>query len=364
MADKKISQLTAASTPLAGTEVLPIVQSGSTVKVSSDDLTVKNVRSNATSGILQVAGPGAGTTRVMTTPDANFTAARTDAGQTFSGTQTFAAIGTAGNANLGNSANNVSGGGYTHRFSGKSISPDGSTWLSSYGAVVFNAGVDYTGSARRYLVTNALDQKKFAIIRSVDGTTDPALGNGGAVSSGTADFVITDAGNVEIGSGNLKIGTAAKGIDFSANTGAAGKTSQLFDDYEEGTWTPVIGGEASESGQAYTAQRGMYTKVGRMVTCTFDVVLATKGTITGDVVLKGLPFTALNNADARYPACNIGLWQNLASGYVYINGVVIDNSTYAGLRGITAAATALAGFGTAAITDTTRFSGTLTYFTA
>jgi len=59
MADKKISQLTGASTPLAGTEVLPIVQSGSTVKVASDDLTVKNVRSNATSGILQIAGPAA-----------------------------------------------------------------------------------------------------------------------------------------------------------------------------------------------------------------------------------------------------------------------------------------------------------------
>ena len=39
MADKKISQLTAASTPLAGTEVLPIVQSGSTVKVAVSDLT-------------------------------------------------------------------------------------------------------------------------------------------------------------------------------------------------------------------------------------------------------------------------------------------------------------------------------------
>ena len=38
MADKKISQLTAATTPLAGTEVLPIVQSGSTVKA-----TVSNV---------------------------------------------------------------------------------------------------------------------------------------------------------------------------------------------------------------------------------------------------------------------------------------------------------------------------------
>lgn len=92
MADKKISQLTAASTPLAGTEVLPIVQSGSTVKVASDDLTVKNVRSNATTGILQVAGPGVGTTRVMTTPDANFTVARTDAAQTFTGDQTFGTV--------------------------------------------------------------------------------------------------------------------------------------------------------------------------------------------------------------------------------------------------------------------------------
>ncbi len=39
MADKKISQLTAATTPLAGTEVLPIVQSGSTVKVSIANVT-------------------------------------------------------------------------------------------------------------------------------------------------------------------------------------------------------------------------------------------------------------------------------------------------------------------------------------
>jgi len=39
MADAKISALTGATTPLAGTEVLPIVQSGSTVKVSVANLT-------------------------------------------------------------------------------------------------------------------------------------------------------------------------------------------------------------------------------------------------------------------------------------------------------------------------------------
>lgn len=87
MADTKISALSAATLPLAGTEVLPIVQSGTTVKVATDNLTVKNIRSNATSGLLQIAGPAAASTRVMTTPDANFTAARTDAGQTFTGAQ-------------------------------------------------------------------------------------------------------------------------------------------------------------------------------------------------------------------------------------------------------------------------------------
>lgn len=39
MADKKISQLSTASTPLAGTESVPMVQSGSTVRASVSDLT-------------------------------------------------------------------------------------------------------------------------------------------------------------------------------------------------------------------------------------------------------------------------------------------------------------------------------------
>lgn len=61
MADKKISQLTAASTPLAGTEVLPIVQSGSTVKVPVSDLTAGRAVSAAsvtTSGALNTQANG------------------------------------------------------------------------------------------------------------------------------------------------------------------------------------------------------------------------------------------------------------------------------------------------------------------
>lgn len=54
MADKKISQLTGAATPLSGTEVLPIVQSGATVKVAVSDLTAG--RAVATSGLTVTSG--------------------------------------------------------------------------------------------------------------------------------------------------------------------------------------------------------------------------------------------------------------------------------------------------------------------
>jgi hypothetical protein len=103
MADLKISQLSSATTPLAGTEVLPIVQSGSTVKVANNDLRPKQIQSSGTSGVLQVTGPAAASTRLMTVPDANFTAARTDAAQTFTGTQTFAGSLTKNMVNAGTS---------------------------------------------------------------------------------------------------------------------------------------------------------------------------------------------------------------------------------------------------------------------
>jgi hypothetical protein len=58
MADAKISALTGATTPLAGTEVLPIVQGGATVKVSVVNLTAgRNVSmlNNTVTGVLSLA---------------------------------------------------------------------------------------------------------------------------------------------------------------------------------------------------------------------------------------------------------------------------------------------------------------------
>jgi len=51
--------------------------------------TAANLLSNSTTGVMQITGPGAGTTRVMTIPDANFTVARLDGAQTFTAAQTI-----------------------------------------------------------------------------------------------------------------------------------------------------------------------------------------------------------------------------------------------------------------------------------
>ena len=93
MADLKISQLPAATTPLAGTEVLPIVQSGSTVQVSVNNLTAgKDVSAaiitattvNATTFDTNVAA--AGVTLVGTTLSADGTDTNIDVNVTPKGT--------------------------------------------------------------------------------------------------------------------------------------------------------------------------------------------------------------------------------------------------------------------------------------
>ena len=74
MADLKISQLPAATTPVAGTEVLPIVQSGTTSKVSIADLTVgRNVTATTFLGGLDTNVAAAGLTVTGTTVAADGT---------------------------------------------------------------------------------------------------------------------------------------------------------------------------------------------------------------------------------------------------------------------------------------------------
>jgi len=76
------------------------------------------------------------------------------------------------------------------------------------------------------------------------------------------------------------------GIDFSATSGTG--TSELFDDYEEGTWTPTIAGDATG---AFSTAEGAYTKIGRLVFIEMYVVISTNFTSN---TIGGLPFTVGN----------------------------------------------------------------------
>lgn len=108
----------------------------------------------------------------------------------------------------------------------------------------------------------------------------------------------TRSGDQTIIDGNLVIGTAGKGIDFSADPSAPGMTSELLDDYEEGTFTPTIVGTTTAGTGTYVAngQIGKYTKIGNRV--FFNILVEWNAhTGTGNMNVAGLPFTSANGAN-------------------------------------------------------------------
>jgi len=88
-----------------------------------------------------------------------------------------------------------------------------------------------------------------------------------------------------------------KMIDFSSsgiNIGGTGDAN-LLDDYEEGTWTPVLraytGGDLTAT---YSSQLGTYRKFGNLVFVTFGVAvtaISSQPSGTDYTVINGLPFS-------------------------------------------------------------------------
>src|SRR5689334_3549832 len=76
-------------------------------------------------------------------------------------------------------------------------------------------------------------------------------------------------------------GAAAGQVKFPGTQNASSNVNTL-DDYEEGTWTPGIGGSGGQSGQAYSIQVGSYVKIGKRVFADFTITLSTLGTVTGN----------------------------------------------------------------------------------
>lgn len=163
-----------------------------------------------------------------------------------------------------------------------------------------------------------------------------------------------------ISSNNLQLGTSSIPVDLRGGqlifpaTQVPSSGANTLDDYEENTWTPTITGSTSATGQAYTTQAGRYVKIGKLVLIHGRVTLSTLGTITGNVLIGGLPFTA----DASvFSAVTIPFFLNLNSLQYGIGGVINNNNTIIGLYGVPAGigATGVTALVQADLTNTSDF---------
>ena len=110
-------------------------------------------------------------------------------------------------------------------------------------------------------------------------------------TDGTTNFTIAD--------GNLVVGTSGHGIDFSATSGTG--TSELFTDYEEGTWTPDWRGASALGTTTYgTHNSASYVKIGNQVTVRGFSELNGSSGGSGFWFINNLPFTVGGGDDRRY----------------------------------------------------------------
>ena len=136
-------------------------------------------------------------------------------------------------------------------------------------------------------------------------------GTAGTAITWTTPLTIANTGDVTVGTGNLVIGTSGKGIDFSATSDGSGTmTSEVLDDYEEGTWTPALSGSVTAGSTTYLVQVGKYEKIGRQVTIRGRIAVNLKGTLDGAVSITGLPYTSSASSGAQ-GILNFGYASNL-----------------------------------------------------
>ena len=299
MADTKISALPASTVPLAGTEVLPIVQSSATKQVSVANLTAG--RSFSALGM------------TLTSTDAGAAAAPTI--DLYRDSASPAASDTLGEI----------------EFNGEDSAGNKQAYALFHGSILSPTSGSEQGQLHFETATAGALTEKMII-----GTTNLVINEIGAVfnvrieGDTDANLFYTDATNDKVGVGtaspaekldvvgkikvsdNIVIGTSGKGIDFSITSHPAGMTSELLADYEEGTFTPAISCDTPGNlAITYGEQYGYYTKVGRLVTVNFFVSTSTftHTTASGNFQLTGLPFTASNAT------------QNLALGGMIFSGI-------------------------------------------
>jgi hypothetical protein len=285
MADSKISALPASTVPLAGTEVLPIVQSNTTKQVS-----VANLTAGRTFDAL------------------GMTLTSTDAGATeaplldlYRDSASPAASDTLGEIifNGEDSAGNKQKYGCIH---GSIISP---TSGAEGGQLHFETATGGASTEKMIIGTSNLVINEIGAIYNVriEGNTDANLFFTDATNDRVGIGIIAPTekldvvGNIKL-TGNVVIANG-QGIDFAATAGTG--TSELLADYEEGTWTPEAGSDLTVVGTFSSS--GTYTKIGRQVT-VYGVLLSTTTVAwagTNSQIVTGLPFTS----DGDFPGTSM-----------------------------------------------------------
>jgi hypothetical protein len=133
-------------------------------------------------------------------------------------------------------------------------------------------------------------------------------------TGGTERARLLSGGGLDLSAGHLKFDNGY-GIDFSAASSASGMSSEILDDYEEGTWTATFTGSS-------TTATGYYVKIGGQVFVTvYGDSLNVTSSVTGTI--GGLPFT--NNGG--YTAATIThdtYTNNSYNGYVNTGGTTMS----------------------------------------
>jgi hypothetical protein len=309
MADTKISALPASTVPLAGTEVLPIVQSSATKQVSVANLTAG--RSFDALGM------------TLTSTDAG--AAAAPLLELYRDSATPAASDTLGEIEFNgeDSAGNKQAYGLIHA---SILSP---TSTAEQGQLHFETATAGALTEKMIIGTTNLVINEIGAIFNVriEGDTDANLLCTDATNSrvgvgtvGPTEKLDVVGGNIRIDNGNLIIGTSGKGVDFSITSHPAGMTSELLADYEEGTWTPSLGGSTTYLG----TPAGRYTKIGRIVNFYGYVYINAIGT-GSTTTISGLPFSlaaGLGGAVCAAPHYS-GIATAVSSMNLNINGTAI-----------------------------------------
>jgi len=170
-----------------------------------------------------------------------------------------------------------------------------------FGNVYFNDGWKYFANGHGGYVKFG-DASTAAIELATFGNNTSGAG---ATGSAISNLLLQSDGVVNLNYGQLK---------FPATQNASSDPNTL-DDYEEGTFIPILNASGSSPTVTYTLRYGYYVKIGKMVYISLRVQVATISGGSGSVLINGLPFSALTG----------GPQQNL--GGTFVSGVAWGGSS-------------------------------------